>query len=129
VLIQHSHANADLLLAQNKYDEAIVILDSLEKRYPFHSMVDEVLFKKAEIYEGQQKWVKAIDLYKVVVESYAHDILGDDAAFRVAKIYDERLDDQQQASDYYKKVLFDFSGSLYTAESREKYRSIKATFN
>lgn len=123
------YANADLLLRQNKFDEAIVMLDSLERSYPFHSMVDEVLFKKAEIYEGQQKWTQAVELYTVVVESYAHDILGDDAAMRLAKIYETRLDNQDKAAEYYKKILFEFSGSLYTAEAREKYRNIVAEFN
>lgn len=123
------YANADLLLTQNKFDEAIAMLDSLERRYPFHSMVDEVLFKKAEIYEGQQKWTLAVELYTVVVESYAHDILGDDAAMRLARIYETRLDNREKAAEYYKKILFDFSGSLYTAEAREKYRNIVAEFN
>lgn len=123
------YANADLLLAQHKYAEAIEMLDSLEKRFPFHSMVDEVLFKKAEIYEGLQKWDLAIDFYTVVLESYSHDILGDDAAFRLAEIYDYRLDNPQKAAEYYKKILFDFGGSLYTAEAREKFRSITANYN
>jgi len=123
------YANADLLLAQNKFDEAIAMLDSLEKRYPFHSMVDEVLFKKAEIYEGLQKWDLAIEFYTEVLESYSHDILGDDAAFRLAKIYDDRLNNPQKAAEFYKKILFDFSGSLYTADARERYREIIAHFN
>lgn len=123
------YANADLLLAQNKYSEAIAMLDTLEKRFPFHSMVDEVLFKKGEIYEGLQQWDKAVEFYTVVVEAYSHDILGDDAAFRLAKIYDERLENQEKAAEYYRMILFDFSGSLYTAESREKFREIKAEFN
>ena len=92
-------------------------------------MVDEVLFKKAEIYEGLQKWDLAIDFYTVVLESYSHDILGDDAAFRLAEIYDYRLDNPQKAAEYYKKILFDFGGSLYTAEAREKFRSITANYN
>jgi len=92
-------------------------------------MVDEVLFKKAEIYEGQQKWTQAVELYVVVVESYAHDILGDDAAMRLARIYETRLDNREKAAEYYKMILFEFSGSLYTAEAREKYRNIVAEFN
>ncbi|UKN03435.1 tetratricopeptide repeat protein [Paracrocinitomix mangrovi] len=114
-------ANADLLLQQNKYQQALAILDSLEKKYPFHSLADEVLFKKAEIYEEMQNWEKAIELYDVVVSSYAHDILGDDAAFRIAQIYDYRLKNREKAKEYYKKILFDFKGSLYTAEARARY--------
>ena len=123
------YANADLLLQQNKFSEALEMLDSLEKEYPFHSIVDEVLFKKAEIYEEQQDWTKAIELYDVVIDSYAHDILADDAAFRVAKIYELKLDKKDKAAEYYRKILFEFKGSLYDAEARKKFRSLKAEFN
>ncbi|MFT4600906.1 MAG: outer membrane protein assembly factor BamD (BamD/ComL family), partial [Arenicella sp.] len=123
------YANADLLIQQNKFDEAILILDSLEKEFPFHSIADEVLFKKAEIYEERQNWEKAIEFYDIVVLSYAHDILADDAAFRVAKIYEEKLSQKEKAGEYYKMILFEFKGSLYDAEAREKFRTIKAEFN
>jgi len=92
-------------------------------------MVDEVLFKKAEVYEGMQEWDRAIELYTVVVESYSHDILGDDATYRLAEIYETRLLNKEKAAEFYKKILFDFSGSLYTADAREKYRNIVAEFN
>jgi tetratricopeptide (TPR) repeat protein len=123
------YANADLLLQQNKFLAALAMLDSLEKEFPFHSIVDEVLFKKAEIYEEQQNWTKAIEFYDVVIDSYAHDILADDASFRVAKIYEIRLDQKDKAAEYYKKILFDFKGSLYDAEARKKFREINAEFN
>ena len=118
------YANADLLLQQNRHKSALAMLDSLEKKYPFHSLADEVIFKKAEIYEELQQWDKAIELYNVVVSSYAHDILGDDAAYRIAKIYDYKLVNKTKAAEYYKKILFDFKGSLYTAESRERFTSL-----
>ncbi len=120
------YANADLLLQQNRYTDALKTLDSLEAMYPFHSITDEVLFKKAEIFEQLQNWDKALELYSVVVESYGHDILADDAAFRIAKIYDYKISDKEKAAEYYKKILFDFPGSLYNAEARERYREIKA---
>jgi predicted Zn-dependent protease len=118
-------ANADLLLQQNRFSESLGMLDSLEKKYPFHSLVDEVLFKKAEIYEVMQNWTKAIEFYDIVSSSYAHDILGDDATYRIAKIYDTKLNNLAKASEYYKRILFEFSGSLYTAESRERFRELK----
>jgi tetratricopeptide (TPR) repeat protein len=121
------YAKADLLLQQNKFDQAIFQLDSISILYPFHSLIDEVLFKKGEIYEKLQNWNKAIEFYDIVVKSYAFDILGDDAAYRIAKIYDFNLMNESKASDYYKIVLFEFSGSLYTAESRKRFREIRAT--
>jgi len=123
------YANADLMLQQNKHDMALALLDSLEKEYPFHSIADEVLFKKAEIHESLQNWEKAIELYDVIVQSYAHDILADDASFRIANLYEYKLNDKNKASDYYKKILFEFQGSLYDDAARKKFRSIQAEFN
>lgn len=118
------YAYADLLLQQNKYAQALNALDSLEKKFPFHSLSDEVLFKKAEIYEKQQNYEKAIELYHTVYQSYSFDILADDAAIRIARIYDNKLDDKEKAKEYYKKVMFEFKASLYVAESRERYNQL-----
>lgn len=123
------YANADLLLQQNKFSAAMTILDSLEKEFPFHSIIDEVLFKKAQIYQQLQQWDKAIEFYDIVIVSYGHDILADDAAFAVAKIYEYNLEDMNKAADYYKKIMFEFKGSLYDAEARAKFREITANFN
>ena len=42
-------ARADLLFFQNKNDEAMLVLDGLTKMYPHHSLVDDILFRKAKI--------------------------------------------------------------------------------
>ncbi len=119
------YAKADLLLQQNQFQSALTMLDSIEKEYPFHAIIDEINFKKGEIYEKMQNWEKAIEFYNIVVTNYSFDILADDAVYRIARIYELRLNNPDKAAEYYKKILFEFSGSLYTAESREKFRKIK----
>ncbi len=119
------YASADLLFQQNKYDEALLMLDSITIKFPFHSLVDEVLFKKAEIFEHMQNWDKALEYYGIVSESYGFDILGDDATYRIAKIYDYKLNNKEKAAEYYKKILFEFKGSLYTAECLKRYNELK----
>lgn len=118
-------AAADLLLKQNRYNEALVMLDSISKAYPFHSLADEVLFKKGEIYEAMRNWELAIEFYFQIYEAYAHDILADDAVIRIARIYDYRISDKEKAAEFYRKILFEFSASLYNAEARERYTDIK----
>jgi tetratricopeptide (TPR) repeat protein len=118
-------ANADLLLQQHKYSEALVELDSISKLFPFHGLADNILFKKAEIYQKQQNWTKAITFYDIVVKSYGFDILGDDAAINIARIYDKNLNNPAKAKVYYKKILFEFSASLYSEEARKRFREIK----
>ena len=58
---------------------------------------------KGQTYEGLQNWEKAIENYTLVAESYSHDILGDDATFKLAQLYEYRLSDPQKAAEYYKK--------------------------
>lgn len=122
-------AATDLLVQQHKYDEALQMLDSLDKSYPFHSINDEVLFKKGEIYEHLQNYDKAIEYYQTVIDAYSHDILADDAAFRIAKIYDYKLNDKAKANEYYRLIMFEFGSSLYTAESRERFNFIQKNFD
>ncbi len=118
-------AKAELLIQQNKFQEAIVQLDSIAILFPFHAINDDILFKKGNIYEKTQNWEKALEYYNTVVSSYSHDIHGDDAAFRMGIIYETKLKNLDKAAEYYKMILFEFSGSLYDAEARERYRKIK----
>ena len=120
------YAQADLLFQQNKFNAALNLLDSISKAYPFHSIADEILYQKGMIYSKMQKWPEAVKHFEQVVETYGFDILADDALFRMAEIYDYQLDDQEAAAEYYKKILFDHSSSLYTSQSRARYRAIKA---
>lgn len=120
-------AATDLFIQQHKYEKALILLDSLESNYPFHSIADEVLFKKGVIYEELQDYDKAIEFYQMVIDGYSHDILADDAAFRIAKIYDDKLQLKEKAAAYYKLILFEFSSSLYTAEARERFNALKST--
>ena len=69
-------------------------------------LADNILFKKAEIYQEQQNWTKAITFYDIVVKSYGFDILGDDAAINIARIYDFNLNNPVKAKTYYKKNSF-----------------------
>ena len=120
------YANADLLVQQNRFPEALALLDSIAIKYPFHSLSDEVLFKKGEIYEQMHNWDKALEFYLEIYDTYAHDILADDAVIRIARIYDFRLSDKTKASEFYRKILFEFSASLHTAEARQRYAEIQS---
>lgn len=119
-------ANADLLLQQNLYGEALQMLDSIQKVYPFHSLADEILYQKGMIYSRQKNWAEAAKYFEEVATVYSFDILADDALFKLAEIYDYRLNDPEKAAGYYKTILFEFSGSLYNAVARERYRALKS---
>lgn len=122
-------AAADLLIQQHKYDEAKSKFDSLDILFKFHNIADEVLMLKAEAQEKQHKWEEAIAFYEKIYEVHKFDILADDALFRIGEMYYNILNDKQKAAEYYKKILFEYPGSLFVVEARKKFREIKGDSN
>ena len=119
------YAAIDLLLFQNKTDEAIEALKGMWTKYADHPLADEVLWLRANTYLKQGKNAEALDDLKKITTSYAKDILGDDALFTQGKIYEERLKDKAAAMDAYQKVLTQYPGSIYGVESRKRFRALR----
>jgi tetratricopeptide (TPR) repeat protein len=115
-------ARADLLIQQHQYERANQTFDSINKMFPIHSLNDEILIKRAEIAASKQKFEEAIQLLEELVLKYGNDILADDAIYRIAQIYEYNLLNTEKAAEFYKKIVFDYKGSLYGVEAREKFR-------
>jgi len=118
-------AQADLLIEQHQYDAAFMKFDSIIKEYPAHSLGDEIQLKRARAMELQGRWNDAISELEELLKYYPDDILADDALFRLGDIYENHLMNREKASEYYKKILFEHKGSLYTEESRKRFRKIR----
>jgi len=119
------YARADLLYFQNRFKESIVVLDSIIDIYSGHTLMDEIYFRKHEIYYKMNNLDKSIEMLETIVSDYAFDILEDDALFYLAKIYENDKKDVEKAFYYYETLLMQCSGSIYTSESRKKYREIR----
>jgi TolA-binding protein len=118
-------AKADLLIFQNKLDEAIVILDSINQKFTNHSLEDEIFFQKAMIYEKKQDWKQAEQMYLNIINFYPQEMYADDAVYNLAKLYQNKLNDKQKAMEYYLKLLNDYPGSLYVPDARKMYRTLR----
>ena len=119
------YARADLLFYQNRFEEAIIVLDSILINYIGHSLVDEIYFRKFEIYTMLQQTEKSIDMLEFIINHYSFDILYDDALFNLANIYEKKLKNIEKASQYYEKILLKCSGSIYVSHSRKRYRQLR----
>jgi tetratricopeptide (TPR) repeat protein len=117
-------AKGDLLLEQHQYIKAFEMYDSILKYFPFHGLADEVLIRKAKAMQMQGKWSEAIPLLEKVYQQYGTDILGDDAVIQLAKIYDNHLIDKEKAKEWYRKILFEYKGSLHIVEARNRFREL-----
>jgi outer membrane protein assembly factor BamD (BamD/ComL family) len=119
------YASIDLLLFQNKIDQALKSLDAMLKKYPSHSLTDEIYWLKAKIYKKTGDFEKAVAMLDVITSRYTFDILGDDALFMKAVIYEEDLKDLEKAKGLYQEHLKKFPGSIFGAEARKRFRLLR----
>ena len=117
-------ANADLLLEQHQYKRAFELYDSILTYFPFHGLADEVLMRKATAMKMQGKWNDAIAYLEKIYTLHGQDILADDAVMQIATIYDEQLKNKEKAQEWYRKILFEYKGSLHVVEARKRFREL-----
>ena len=60
-------SKADLFIEQYKFNEAFSLFDSIQVNYPFHSLADEILYKRAKAMELQGSWERAIGYYEDII--------------------------------------------------------------
>lgn len=122
------YADAELMLFQNKKEKSIEQLEKLLNELKGHSLTDEILFLQANILLELGEYAQAVDKLTQVVDTWNHDILGDDAFFLRARIYEEYLKDQEKAKEYYQEFLIKYPGSLFVAEARKRFRNLRGDF-
>lgn len=119
------YARADLLEFQDKNAEAIAVLDDILTNNKGEKIEDEALLKQGELFEKTNEYIKAETNYLKIIEFYNDDILADDAHFRLAKIYEEKLDQPDKAKAQYEAIIFNFADSIYFVEARKRYRALR----
>lgn len=117
-------ARADLLFFRNKNKEAMATLDTIDQLFPYHSLVDDVLYRKAKIHLASNEPQLAAGLLERVAREFSYDLLADDALYLLADTYNYRLNDQQKAAETYRRILFEHPGSIYVPEARVKFREL-----
>ncbi|WP_337043317.1 tetratricopeptide repeat protein [Emticicia sp. 17c] len=119
------YAAVDLLLFQNRNQEAITALEGLFQKYKSHSLADEILWLRANTYLKINDPNKALDDLETLRKNYSYDILADDAIYLEAKIYQEKLGQKDKAMDLYRQILQEFPGSIYGADARRRFRNLR----
>jgi tetratricopeptide (TPR) repeat protein len=123
--VMKKFAAADLLLEQHRYNEAFLVFDSIQRQFPYHGIVGDVLLRKGLAYEQQGKWDQAIVYYEEILKKFGAEILADDAAFHLGNIYENHLVDKKKAKEYYFLILKEYKDSLYTTEARKRFRALE----
>ena len=119
-------AKADLLIYQNNFEEAINLFDQIELKFPDHSLIDEILFKKALINIEVKKFKEALLFLEEICERYGiNSIFYDDALFKQGDILETIYMNREKAKAKYEKILLEQPGSIFLAEARKRYRKLR----
>jgi TolA-binding protein len=119
------YAHADLQIFAEQQDKAIKILDSINVLYPNNQLSDDILMAKARIAVQQKLYPDAVTDLKKIVADHPAELWADDAVFMLGDIYENQLNDKEQAKTYYQKIITDYAGSLYINEARKRFRKLR----
>ena len=119
------YSKAALLAFQNKTQQAIDTLRVINKKFKGHPIEDEALFKQAKLLIKQNNFDAAIINLEKVITLKPEGILIDDAYYELAELYKNHLKNTEKASEYYQKIIFDYSSSIFLVDARKKYRRIR----
>ncbi|MBP7822010.1 MAG: tetratricopeptide repeat protein [Saprospiraceae bacterium] len=119
------YADAELLTFQNKFSDAFLKLDSILILFPKHSLDDDILYLKAQVYRKQKNYDKAIEMYQNIIDNFKEEIRCDNAIFELAQMYDFQLNQPEKAQSLYEKLFTDYSNSFFSVEARKRYRILR----
>jgi tetratricopeptide (TPR) repeat protein len=118
-------SEAELLLFQNRVDEAFNKLDSIGLVYNDHTLIDDVYYAKAVQYTVMGDIDNAVDYYQRIIEEYPEEIRADNAIFNLAVLYDEVLDNDEKAKELYQTLFIDYPDSTFSIEARKRFRILR----
>jgi hypothetical protein len=118
-------AHADLLDFRNLDEMALKSLDSIPLVFKEHTIMDQVLFKKAKIKIKQGKFEEADTLLGTLVKNYPDDILTDDALITRGRLNEEQIKSKDKAMAYYEELMTQYPGSIFNPEARKRFRILR----
>ncbi len=119
------YSEADLLVFQNRFDEAFTKIDSLIDGFPQHALKDDIIYLKAQIFKKKRNYSDAAAYLEQIVENHKDEIRADNALFELAEIYELHLGNKEKAQSLYETLFIDFSNSTFAVEARKKYRILR----
>lgn len=118
-------AQAELLIFQHRYKEAIQKMDSINQLFSNNTLGDDIYYKKAQINLQLGNFTEAEKMYKNIVEFYPSELYGDDAQFKLAELYDKNLNKIDEAKKSYEQLIVSYPGSIYTVQARKRFRDLR----
>jgi tetratricopeptide (TPR) repeat protein len=134
-------ASVELLLYQNKQTEALEKIKQLKQgqvtqpgangavaAFSNQTILDDVYWLEATMRMKRGEFEESIKLLTRILEEYPDDVLSDDAYFLQGEIYERQLKNKDKAMEIYREFLNKYPGSVYAAEARKRYRTLRGDF-
>jgi len=126
-------AKAELLAFQNKNNAALNELNNLFTQkdvfvnglIPGEVIYDDVLFFQAKLLVKQNKYKQALVSLSKIIAADNQGFLTDDIYFMMAEIYHNKIKNREKAQEYYQKIIFEHSSSIYLVDARKRYRKLR----
>ncbi len=128
IIALKKYAAIDLLVYKKQYTQALEKINSMLEIFADHHLADELYWLQYKTYINIKKYNLSIASLEKITKNFSDDILADNAYYSLAQLYDNELNNPKKAMEYYKKILTNYSGSIYTAESRKRFRILRGDF-
>jgi outer membrane protein assembly factor BamD (BamD/ComL family) len=119
------YADAEMLEFRNQTPSALRKLDSINLAYPNNTLADDILMSKSKIFVKRGEITNAITALKELVGTHSASIWNDDALFTLGELYEKNIKDTEQAKSFYQKLINDHPGSMFSAEARKRFRTLR----
>ena len=123
------YAKAELLIFQNKLDESIEKLQILGNLYSEHGLKDDILYLEAKLYEKKRDYLKAEELYQLIVDTFPDEIRADNALYNMAQLYEHQLANPEKAKACYEKLFMEYTDSTFAIDARKRFRILRGDFD
>ncbi len=117
-------AKADMLIEQQKYKEAKILLNELKENQNLFLIADAVKYKLAEINIATDSFDTAEILLNEISEKEMPSAYADKSLFLLGNLYLNGYSNKSQAKLAYQKLLENFPNSLYFDRSRQILNSL-----
>ncbi len=120
-------AEAELYVFQNRFEEAVELLDSIGTVFPKHSLKDDILYAKSNIFYKKRDYTKAGEFLQSIIDNHGEEIRADNALFKLAQMYENefQLNNKEKAQELYQRILKDYSNSTFSVEARKRFRFLR----
>ncbi len=118
-------AATDLLVYQGRVQQGLVRFEEFLRTFPGHSLTDEAQYRIGQLSERTENYQAALNSYLKLLETNTKSIYADDAVFRIGYLYQEHLNNNEKAMEYYLRQLTKHKGSVHNIEARKRVRALR----